>query len=126
MADAEALIQAKAVDDFNLRLSKCGGLQQTRAIAQVAMAAGIDIQIGCHVGETAILSAAGRHLAAALPGVRFVEGSYSTHLLEADISDQPIIFGKAGEAPVLSGPGLGIIVNEEPLNVYADEQISIG
>ncbi len=126
MADAEALIQAKAVDAFNLRLSKCGGFQQTLAIAQVAKAAGIDIQIGCQVGETAILSAAGRHLAATLPGVRFVEGSYSTYLLEADVSDQPIVFGKGGEAPVLAGPGLGITVNEAQLAAYTDNQISIG
>lgn len=125
MHDAEALIEAHAVDYFNLRLSKCGGLRQTLAIAQVAGTAGIGIQVGCQVGETAILSAAGRHLAATLPKVCFVEGSYSTYLLEADISDDAIVFGDRGEAPVLTGPGLGITVNKERLNKFSKKKVAI-
>ena len=70
LADADALIAAEAVDYFNVRVSKCGGLSRFRsAIARRAAAAGIGLQVGSQVGETAILSAeAGRHLAAHLPG----------------------------------------------------------
>ena len=66
LADAEALIAANACQFFNLRLSKCGGLAQTIAIARLAQAHGIQLQVGCQVGETAILSAAGRFLSAYL------------------------------------------------------------
>jgi L-alanine-DL-glutamate epimerase-like enolase superfamily enzyme len=121
MRDAEALIGAGAVDLFNLRLSKCGGIYPTLAIAERARDAGIGIQLGCQVGETAILSAAGRHVAAHLPSVRFVEGSYGSLLLTEDIAVDEIVFGRRGKAPLLSAPGLGITVSEALLNRYAEE-----
>jgi L-alanine-DL-glutamate epimerase-like enolase superfamily enzyme len=112
-ADAEALLAAKAVDFFNVRVSKCGGLARSLAMARRAAAAGVAIQVGSQVGETAILSAAGRHLAAALPEVAFVEGSFGTLLLVEDVSVEAVRFGHRGEAPTLTGPGLGIRVVEE-------------
>ena len=114
-ADAEALIAGEAVDFFNLRISKCGGLARSLAIAERAAKAGVGVQVGSQVGETAILSAAGRHLAAALPTVAFVEGSFGTLLLAEDISAESVRFGHRGEASLLTGPGLGIRVVEERL-----------
>lgn len=118
--DAEALIAAGAADLFNLRLSKCGGFRGTLAIARLAHAAGIGLQLGCQVGETAILSAAGRHLAAHLPNLHFVEGSYGTHLLKEDVAEPSLCFGAGGSAPLLNGPGLGITVRPESLATFAD------
>jgi L-Ala-D/L-Glu epimerase / N-acetyl-D-glutamate racemase len=118
-ADAEALIAGGAADLFNVRISKCGGLARSLAIASEALAAGIGVQVGSQVGETAILSAAGRHLAAALSAVAFVEGSYGTLLLTEDVSVETVRFGHRGEAPILSGPGLGIRVVEERLRRHA-------
>jgi muconate cycloisomerase len=115
LADAEALIADRAVDFFNVRVSKCGGLARSLAIAARAAQAGLGIQIGSQVGETAILAAAGRHLAAALPDVAFVEGSFGTLLLTEDVSVESVRFGHRGEAPVLTGPGLGIRVLETTL-----------
>lgn len=123
--DAKELIEKKAVDYFNLRISKCGGLHKTLAIAELARSAGIGIQLGCQVGETAILSAAGRHLAAHLKDLRFIEGSYGTHLLVEDIAEEDIVFGPGGSAPVLTGPGLGITVREELVDKYAEDTITV-
>lgn len=117
--DAEALIAANACDFFNLRISKCGGIAQTIRIAQLAQTAGIKIQLGCQVGETAILSAAGRHLAAWLDDVTFVEGSYGNLLLSEDVSRQSIRFGNGGKGGLLRQPGLGIEVKDEILEKYA-------
>jgi L-alanine-DL-glutamate epimerase-like enolase superfamily enzyme len=113
--DAEALIAARAADFFNVRVSKCGGIARSRALASAALAARVGVQVGSQVGETAILSAAGRHLAAALPAVEFVEGSFGTLLLAEDVSLESVRFGYRGEAPILTGPGLGIRVVEERL-----------
>lgn len=101
--DAKELIEHNACDYFNLRISKCGGLYGTLAIADLAEQEGIKLQLGCHVGETALLSAAGRHLAAYLPNLEFVEGSYSTLLLAEDISQENILFGNGGESPCFYG-----------------------
>jgi L-Ala-D/L-Glu epimerase len=115
LADAEALVAAGAVDFFNVRVSKCGGLARSLAIAARAADAGLGVQVGSQVGETAILSAAGRHLAAALPEVAFVEGSFGTLLLTEDVCVESVRFGHRGEAPVLRGPGLGVRVVEARL-----------
>ena len=123
--DARDLIETEAVDCFNLRISKCGGLFTTLTIAELARSAGIGIQLGCQVGETAILSAAGRHLAAHLEDLRFAEGSYGTHLLVEDIAEEDMTFGRGGRAPVLTGPGLGVTVREELLEKYAQRAIPV-
>ena len=66
------------------------------------------LQIGCHVGETAILSAAGRNLATLCPVASYLEGSFSEYLLTEDLSIQDISFGPQGHAYILSEPGHGI------------------
>jgi muconate cycloisomerase len=123
--DARALVEAGACDIFNIRISKCGGLASSLDIAEVAHAHGVQVQVGAHVGETAVLSAVGRHLAAAIPEVRFVEGSFGTHLLTEDVSQEDIAFGPGGEAPVLTGPGYGITVQERILAKYATRVVQL-
>ena len=125
LADAQALIATQACQGFNLRLSKCGGLAQTLAIARLAEQANVFVQVGCQVGETAILSAAGRHLAAGLPQVKFIEGSYGKLLLSQDISRMPVQFGYRGQAPVLTRPGLGIEVQDEAIAAHAHQTLRL-
>lgn len=125
LADADALIAAAAVDGFNVRVSKCGGLARSFAIAARAATAGLRLQVGSQVGETAILAAAGRHLAAALPAVDHVEGSFGTLLLVEDVSAESVRFGHRGAAPILTRPGIGIRVLEHRLRAYAQAVIEL-
>jgi L-alanine-DL-glutamate epimerase-like enolase superfamily enzyme len=125
LADAQGLITTHACQYFNLRLSKCGGIVRTLRMARLAVAAGLRLQLGSHVGETAILSAAGRHVAAYLDQVDFVEGSYGKLLLAEDVAADSIVFGHGGAAPVLRGFGLGIKVREEILRKYAHRIIAL-
>jgi muconate cycloisomerase len=67
LGDAEALLAAQACDIFNIKISKCGGLLRSRAIAQLAAQAGVACQVGTHVGESELLGAAGRQLARGIP-----------------------------------------------------------
>jgi muconate cycloisomerase len=116
--DARQLIANQGVDIFNLRLSKLGGLGQTLALARMAREAHCRYQLGCQVGETAILSAAGRHVAAHLDPL-FTEGSFGSHLLAEDVSTQPMSFGHGGYGALLRGPGLGIEVRRDRVERYA-------
>jgi L-alanine-DL-glutamate epimerase-like enolase superfamily enzyme len=125
MLDAEKLIEAKAADYFNIRISKCGGLARSQRLAKYARQNGIRLQVGSQVGETAILSAAGRHLAASLDNVEFVEGSYGTMLLAEDVTNDPVRFGYRGEAPVFRGLGSGITVLEDRLRKYATSIVEL-
>ena len=124
--DAASLIRMEACDAFNIRVSKCGGLLASNHIAQVGLDAGIQVQVGAQVGETSLLSAAGRHLAAHLPGVEYVEGSFGTHLLSEDISPEPVMFGYEGRGDLLLGEGLGVKVDDEALERLADDIVRVG
>jgi muconate cycloisomerase len=123
--DLEALIAAGAVDAVNVRVSKCGGFARSVAIARRAVAAGLGVQVGSHVGETAVLAAAGRHLAAGLETPVFVEGSYGTLLFVEDVSDDGLRFGYRGEAPLLTGPGWGIRVRVDRLRRHAEAVVEL-
>ncbi len=114
--DAKALAAHNACNGFNIRLSKCGGLIKAMELIDFARSNKIFCQIGCHVGETAVLAAAGRHLAALMPDHVYLEGSYSSILLSEDLSRIPVSFKREGKAHILDGPGLGIDVSDDSLN----------
>jgi muconate cycloisomerase len=71
--------------------------------------------LGCQVGELGVLSAAGRHFASIHPELLYLEGSLTRFFLPQDVIAQDLTFGPGGQAPPLSGPGLGVRVQEESL-----------
>ena len=116
--DAERLASLDACQVFNLRLSKCGGILAANRLYEIGRKEAIAAQLGCLVGETGILSAAGRQLAANRKFL-YLEGSYSSYLLKDDIVNEPVEFGPGGVAQPLPGHGLGVSVNEETLQRLA-------
>jgi len=115
LADAEAAVEQQTCDIFNIRLSKCGGFLNSLLLAAIARAAGLKYQLGCHPGETGILSAAGRHFAAGVADVEYVEGSYDRHVLAERLTLEDLTFGYGGRAPALASPGLGITIDRAAL-----------
>lgn len=115
MIDAERALSGGWCDLFNLRLSKCGGFLPSLALAQFAKANGLSCQLGCQVGETAILSAAGRQFAQSVSGLEALEGSFDKHLVAEALGTKDITFGRGGRAPALNGPGLGVEIRPEAL-----------
>ena len=109
-SDAEALIARRAVDCFNLRLSKCGGPARTLGLLAQARRAGLKCMLGCQVGELGLLSALGRHFASVHPELIYLEGSLTGFFLERDLITSDLTFGPGGRAPALDGPGLGVRV----------------
>lgn len=122
MHDAEQAVRKQTCDLFNIRLSKCGGYLNALRLAAYAHQFGLGYQLGCHPGESAILSAAGRHWATTVAGIRFLEGSYDRHLLSRLLTHEDITFGYGGIAPELNRPGLGITVEEKALQDLAEPQ----
>ncbi|MHB8862341.1 MAG: enolase C-terminal domain-like protein [Pirellulaceae bacterium] len=116
VTDAESAIRDETCDLFNIRLSKCGGFLNSLRLAALARSAGLGYQLGCHPGESGILSAAGRHFATSVQGIRYAEGSYDRHVLEELLTNEDITFGYGGRAPALRGPGLGVTVNRAALD----------
>ena len=116
--DAKKLASLDACQVFNLRLSKCGGILAANRLYEIGRKKAIAAQLGCQVGETGILSAAGRQLASSLK-LLYLEGSYSSYLLKDDIVSEPVEFGPGGVAQPLAGHGLGVGINEETLHHLA-------
>ncbi len=73
---------------------------------------GLGYQLGCQVGETGILSAAGRQFACNFGGIRYVEGSYDRFLVHDTLTSSDLTFGYGGKAVRLQGAGLGVNVDE--------------
>ncbi len=115
VSDAERLIQAGGVRVFNIRIAKNGGLMPALRIARLALAAGVDVQLGCLVGETSILTAAGIGFLEACPQVRFVEGAFGKWLLREDVARRSIRFGRGGRIRARRGFGLGVDVSRDKL-----------
>jgi L-Ala-D/L-Glu epimerase len=126
VSQAEGLVRGGQVDLFNIRLSKNGGFVQSLKLAQLAHRSGLDFQIGCMVGETGILSAAGRILQELVGRrARFAEGSYGRFLLRSDVTRERLSFGYGGFVKAMNGPGLGIHVQPHKVRRLAKRILAI-
>jgi L-Ala-D/L-Glu epimerase len=127
-ADAEAAIAGKTCDLFNIRLSKCGGYLASLKLAAMAHAAGLGYQLGCHPGETGVLSAAGRHWACSVAGIRYLEGSYDRHVFHRPLTNEDMTFGYGGRAAAITRAGLGVTMNEAAMNelTVSRQEFAIG
>jgi muconate cycloisomerase len=105
------------VDMYNIRITKCGGLLAARRMADIGDAAGLACQLGAHPGESAILAAAGRHFATRTPVLRYLE-TPGNILLKRDIARSRLLPSRGGLAPALTGPGLGVEVEESRLEPF--------
>jgi L-alanine-DL-glutamate epimerase-like enolase superfamily enzyme len=114
IADAEWFVRSKAANGFNLKISKVGGLTNAFTIYELAQTNGIACQLGCHVGETSLLTAAGQTFAALAEDLVAFEGAFGSYLLEWDIVEDPLQFDENGRFDLRrtkEGAGLGLTIN---------------
>lgn len=122
-ASFEALAQKHACTGINVRISKCGGLIAALRRCGEATRAGLTIQIGCHVGESSLLSAAQLILIPAAEKPRYLEGCYGRHLLRIDPVSPCLQLGYGGRAPAWpTGNGLGVEVDEAELDRFVSQR----
>ncbi len=96
----------------NIRVSKMGGLLRALTVAAQAKALGIPIIVGAQVGETSILTRAALVVVDRYRDIVMAqEGAFGTHLLEYDLCEPPLMFGRGGrltENFFHGRPGLGL------------------
>lgn len=105
-ADAIALAAPpRACGVFNIKLMKCGGIDEARRIAATAAGAAIDLMWGC-MDESVISIAGALHTALACRATRYLDldGSFD---LARDIARAGFILER-GELQTAPGPGLGV------------------
>lgn len=128
MEDARRFVKQKAVDGFNLKISKLGGLGPSLQIQEVASAAGLTCQLGAHVGESSLMASVGVLFAALVDDLTALEGCYAPLLLAQDVTRSPLMFGPGGmlNTSILKAtPGLGVAVDLELVEEYAKQCITI-
>lgn len=116
--DALWFTDNRAANGFNLKISKHGGLIETLLIHRLSSEKGFQNQLGCHVGETSVLTASGNIFAALTEKLFAYEGAYGTMLLSHDITRDPLQFGPSGKfclAHTHGRSGLGIDVDPDLL-----------
>jgi L-Ala-D/L-Glu epimerase / N-acetyl-D-glutamate racemase len=126
LADARELVKAHACTVLNIRVSKCGGPLAALELVELARRAGLVCQLGAQVGESGILTAAGRLVAAlAEPGFRHHEGADNLFLLRRDLTVENLTVRPGGRGDVLTGPGLGVRVRTDVLRQLSRRQLVV-
>jgi L-alanine-DL-glutamate epimerase-like enolase superfamily enzyme len=113
--EVEALIRQGWYNMANVRMSKCGGFRNSLKVVDLLRKEGLSFQIGSQLGETGILSAAGRAFCLINRDAAYFEGSYDKFLLRENITVEDVTFGLGGEAGPLKGYGLGVEVDQGKL-----------
>jgi muconate cycloisomerase len=114
-ADMQKIAEEGYYGMVNVRLSKCGGFRSSLKKIDYLRSQGISFQIGCQLGESGLLSAAGRVLSLLSSDALYYDGSYDKFLLKTNVTLEHVSFGAAGEAGPLKGPGLGVKINPRNL-----------
>jgi muconate cycloisomerase len=125
LSETIGLIREGAFSMINVRLSKCGGFRRSLAMLGYLRTAGIPFQIGCQLGESGILSAAGRALALSSGDAIYYDGSYDAFLLSENLTSSHVTFGVSGKAGWLPGDGLGIEVPLDKLQRMCPTYMSV-
>jgi muconate cycloisomerase len=125
MQDMEKAVQDRYFDLINVRISKCGGFFNSLKVIQRIRDAGLGYQVGCQLGESGILSAAGRALCTVSSDALFYDGSYDSVVLKDNVTTMHVSFKYGGKASVLKGPGLGVLVDRRKLEQFSDRPVTI-
>ena len=114
LSDAKKLIEEKACDIINIKISKCGGLLKSKEIRDFAESKNISCQVGAHVGETDILDKAGRYFAMTTRNLFCFEGF--SHLLFEDSREEHFQKRSGGKDTSLNS-GLGVDLAKQRLKL---------
>lgn len=114
--DALDLAKLHAADIYSLKTTKSGGLRATKAIAEIAAAAGIP----CHAGtsiESPIGTAATLQLACTAPAVTWGSELFGPLLMREELLATPLRYID-GELHLPDGPGLGVELDPDAVRAF--------
>ncbi|WP_199435520.1 muconate/chloromuconate family cycloisomerase [Qaidamihabitans albus] len=117
--DALRLARLRAADVYALKTTKSGGLRHTKAIAEIAAAAGIP----CHGGtsiESPLGTVASLHLACASPAVTWGSELFGPLLMRHELLTTPLRYAD-GELYLPDGPGLGVELDPDAVRAFTRE-----
>ena len=101
LADVDRL--AGACDGINVKLQKCGGVAEGRAMIERAHELGLKVMLGCRAAETSVAIAAAAHLA---PAVEWADLDGNLLIVDDPFVAVPV---ERGRFVFSDRPGLGVV-----------------
>lgn len=101
LADVDRL--AGACDGINVKLQKCGGVAEARAMIERAHELGLKVMLGCRAAETSVAIAAAAHLA---PAVEWADLDGNLLIVDDPFVAVPV---ERGRFVFSDRPGLGVV-----------------
>ena len=95
---------AGACDGINVKLQKCGGIAEARAMIEKAHGLGLKVMLGCRAAETSVGIAAAAHLA---PAVEWADLDGNLLIVDDPFIAVPV---ERGRFVFTERPGLGVMV----------------
>lgn len=129
VAQAQELAANKVCSAFNIRISKAGGLLPAARILAIARKAGLRVQMGAQVGETGILTAAGRFFGCMNEPFDNYEGAANFFLLKQDLTVEDLTARPGGFGDLRFSRrkyGLGITVKDNRLLSFTEAGAAAG
>ena len=109
MEDLTRIVEQGAFRAINIRIAKNGGLLNALKLYEKAIESGLEVQLGCLVGETSVLAYAGLHFAALAERLRHHEGCFGKYLIKWDIIQPSLTFSRRGCVPFTRLPQAGLV-----------------
>jgi muconate cycloisomerase len=122
-SEVQQLVREGHYNMINVRLSKCGGFRKSLQIINYLREQRIGFQIACQLGESGLLSAAGRILSLLCKDALYHDGSYDALLLKENVTENHVSFGLNGKAGPLGGTGLSVGVSRRNLERLSDTPV---
>ena len=122
---AERIIDQKAFQIFNVRLSKCGGFLQSRRFAEMAMKAELSFSLCAMVGESPILANAGTAFGASMRERLYMQGHSHRLLHGASFVEGCPSLKRGGLCQPNTGHGAGLHLNRMALEPLITERITL-
>jgi len=124
ISDAATLIKESAVDVFSIKVSKNGGLDKSKQIAQMADGFGLKCLMNSML-EFGISQAASLQLGCTLPNLADLGHAYGSVLrMSDDITDFEKNLSRS-VVTVPSEPGLGVALKEDKLKKYTKDYLKV-
>jgi L-alanine-DL-glutamate epimerase-like enolase superfamily enzyme len=115
LEDVERIAPEGHYQMVNVKLSRSGGFRRALRMIDSLRTNKLLFQVGCHLGESGILSAGGRALGLLCGDALYYDGSYDEQLLKENVTSENVSFGPGGEACPLDGSGLGVEIDSDRL-----------
>lgn len=127
--DAQALAEARAVDVFCIKLYKVGGISAARKISAIADATGVQINCGGLAVASQFEAAASAQFCASVRASRTFGAAEFVFGLNTHVRDPLSAEGgfeiKDGAVAVPTGPGLGLVLDEEALQRMTLKHVAV-